>query len=256
MQKAVEIESRGLTLRGMVHIPDGNTGKLPVVIIFHGFTGHKMESHFSFVKLSRLLEKSGIASVRFDFGGSGESDGDFVDMTISKELLDAKTILDYVKTLDYVDINRIGVVGLSMGGAVASMLAGDRKEDICALCLWAPAGNMLELILNGPYKDKIAEIEQNGYIDLGGLLLGLDFINDLKSIDIYEKASSYDKNVLILHGDSDKTVPVSASEKFLEIYEKRGCLHIVQGGDHTFNSKVWEDEVLDYTMEFMADELK
>jgi len=104
MQKAVEIiDQRGLTLRGMLHVPDGAVGKVPVVAIYHGFTGNKMEPHFIFVKLSRALEKKGIASVRFDFAGSGESDGDFIDMTISGEISDAKCILDYAYGLDFAD---------------------------------------------------------------------------------------------------------------------------------------------------------
>jgi alpha/beta superfamily hydrolase len=94
MQKAVEIQSRNLTLRGMLHIPEGVSGKVPIVCIFHGFTGNKMEPHFIFVKLSRMLEARGIASIRFDFGGSGESDGDFIDMTISHELEEA---IDFFK---------------------------------------------------------------------------------------------------------------------------------------------------------------
>ena len=139
MQKAVELKSQGLTLRGMLHMPDSATHKVPVVVIFHGFTGNKMEPHFIFVKLSRMLEKKGIASVRFDFGGSGESDGYFINMTLSGEIRDAHNILDYVKKLDGIDPERIGLVGLSMGGSVASALAGERKDEINSLCLWAPA---------------------------------------------------------------------------------------------------------------------
>ena len=57
MQKAIELVSQGLTLRGMLHMPENVPGKVPVVVIFHGFTGNKMEPHFIFVKLSRMLEK-------------------------------------------------------------------------------------------------------------------------------------------------------------------------------------------------------
>jgi uncharacterized protein len=256
LQKSVEIQSNGLTLRGMLHIPNGASHKTPIVCIFHGFTSNKMEPHFIFVKLSRMLETYGIASVRFDFSGSGESDGDFVNMTISKELEDAKNILDYVKSLDFVESSKIGIVGLSMGGAVASMLAGDRNDDIKALCLWAPAGVMKDLIAKGQNDEQAKSMSQNGYSDIGGLLLGKDFITDLMNVNIYAQASKFDKNVLLLHGDKDATVPMIASEKYLEIYETKAALHIIKGGDHTFNSQVCENEVLDYTIGFLKGELK
>jgi uncharacterized protein len=256
MQKAVEIESRGLTLRGMIHIPEGISGKVPMIPIFHGFTGNKMEPHFIFVKLSRILEKRGIASVRFDFGGSGESDGDFIDMTISKELEDAKNILEYAKTLDFADVNKIGIVGLSMGGAVASMLAGDCKDDIKALCLWAPAGNMADLVMSTIEKKNMDKVRKSGYYDLGGLLLGTDFIDDVLNLNIYEKAAAFNKNVLLLHGDKDVTVPLNASEKYLDKYETKAVLHVVEGADHTFNNKSWEDEVIEYTLGFFEGEFR
>lgn len=256
MQKAVEIQSRNLTLRGMLHVPDGAAGKLPVVCIFHGFTGNKMEPHFIFVKLSRMLEARGIASVRFDFGGSGESDGDFKDMTISNELEDAKSILNYVKTLDFVDKNNIGILGLSMGGAIGSMLAGECKEDIRALCLWAPAGNMAELIQRDRTEEDLKLLRKTGYWDLGGLALGTSFLDDVLSLDIYEKAAPYDKNVLLLHGDKDSAVPLSTSEKYLEIYETKAVLHVIEGADHTFNRLDWEEEVIDYSIGFFEGELK
>lgn len=256
MQKAVELKSGELTLRGMLHTPAGVTGKVPMVCIFHGFTGNKMEPHFIFVKLSRMLEAKGIASVRFDFSGSGESDGDFVDMTILGELREAKDILDYVKTLDFVDKERIAAVGLSMGGAVASMLAGDRVDDIKALCLWAPAGNMGELILKRDNAAENSSLEKHGYTDIGGLLLGKEFIEEVINLDIFEKASHFDKNVLLIHGNGDQTVPFSTSERYLEVYETRAVLHTIENGDHTFNRKTWEDEVLDYTIGFLEEELK
>lgn len=255
MRKAVEIQIRGLTLRGMLHVPENVSGKIPVVCIYHGFTGNRMEPHFIFVKLSGLLEKKGIASVRFDFAGSGESDGEFLDMTLSKEVEDAKAILDYAKSLDFADRSRLGAVGLSMGGAVASIIAGDCREDIKALCLWAPAGTLKDLILQGKSQEELDKIRETGYSDVGGLALGYGFMEDLLELDIYGRAALYDKNVLLLHGDRDQTVPLLASEKYLEIYGIRGSLHVVEGGDHTFNSLEQEREVLDYTAGFLTGEL-
>lgn len=255
MQRAVEIQSRKLTLRGMLHTPDNVSEKIPVVCIFHGFTGTKVEPHFIFVKLSRRLEKAGIASVRFDFGGSGESDGDFRDMTILTELEDAKAILDYAKSLTFADPERIGVVGLSMGGAVASLLAGDRKEDVAALCLWAAAGNLGELIVQDRTPDELRILRSTGCFDMHGNVIGAGFLDAALELDIFQKAASYDKRVLLIHGDKDQSVPYEVSERYLEIYGSRADLHTISGGDHTFNKKEWEEEVLDYTVGFLAGEL-
>jgi dipeptidyl aminopeptidase/acylaminoacyl peptidase len=255
VQRSVEIKNRGLALRGMLHTPEKVQGKIPIVCMFHGFTGDKLGSHFMFVRLSRLLANKGIATLRFDFMGSGESDGDFVDMTLSKELDDAKVILSYAKSLDFVDTERIGILGFSMGGAVASMLAGDCKDDIKTLCLWAPAGNMSEIAIAGKSKDDIERVRKIGCYDLDGYLVGINFIDDVLNLDIFDKSHSYDKNVLLIHGTKDTSVPFSTSEKYLGIYETRGVLHSINGANHSFNSRAFENEVLDYTIGFLEGEL-
>lgn len=255
MQKAVEIKSGNLTLRGMLHVPDNASGKIPVVCIFHGFTGTKVEPHFIFVKLSRRLEKAGIASVRFDFGGSGESDGEFKDMTLFTELEDANAILDYAMSLPFTDPARIGVIGLSMGGTIASVLAGDRKDDVAALCLWAPAGNMKERIMTDRTDEDIRAFRSRGWLDMGGNVIGTGFLDSAFELDVFGRAAQYDKRVLLLHGDKDQAVPYEVAGQYLEIYGINADLHTVTGGDHTFNRKEWEDEVLDYTVGFFAGEL-
>ena len=120
MERYVECESRGLTLRGMLHVPDQRPGKVPFVILFHGFCDDRNEINFVHTELSRRLCERGIASVRFDFAGSGDSDGRFEDMTVSSEVEDGLAILDYVKSLDFVDQSRIaihgGMCGLHGGG--------------------------------------------------------------------------------------------------------------------------------------------
>ena len=59
-------------LVGMLHIPDA-PGPHPTVIFYHGFTGDRVENHFIFVKMARMLAKAGFVAMRFDFRGSGES---------------------------------------------------------------------------------------------------------------------------------------------------------------------------------------
>src|SRR5574344_362483 len=72
-------------LSAVIETPDIKTGqKIPMVIICHGFCGNKNEPLHK--ALSDSLLSKGIASIRFDFNGHGESDGDFQEMTVLNEI--------------------------------------------------------------------------------------------------------------------------------------------------------------------------
>ncbi|MGB9779720.1 alpha/beta hydrolase [Caldanaerobacter sp.] len=257
MQKAVEFTYDGKTLRGMLHLPDEAREKVPMVVMFHGFTGNKVESHFIFVKMSRALEKAGIGSVRFDFYGSGESDGDFSEMTFSGELEDARQILDFVKRQPTTDVERIGLLGLSMGGAIAGIIAKEKKEDIKALVLWAPAFNMPELIMAEGARQYGAIMESLGYVDIGGLKLSRDFVEDIALYDIFKMSKGYDKKVLIVHGTKDEAVEFSVSDKILkEVYGDLAFRVAIEGADHTFKNLEWERKAIEESVKFFEEQLK
>ena len=110
---------------GMLHLPE-EKGPFPAVAIYHGFTGTKVEPHRLFVKMSRALVQKGIAGTLWIFRGSGDSEGDFADMTVSGEIADAIRVLDFLQEQPEVDGERLGVLGLSMGGAIAASVAGVR----------------------------------------------------------------------------------------------------------------------------------
>jgi len=260
MQKHVEFTYNGKTLRGMMHLPDGIQGKVPMVAIFHGFTGNKMEPHFIFVKLSRQLEKVGIGSIRFDFYGSGESDGDFSEMTFSGELEDARQIIKFIKNEPMADVENIGILGLSMGGAVAGVIASELKEEIKFLVLWAPAFNMPELILEqskSADEKMLGMLEREGIIDIGGLALSKEFIDDLIKLNIFELSKGYDKPVLIVHGTEDAAVKYEVSDKILEeVYKGNAKRITIEGADHTFNKLEWEKKAIEESINFFKENLK
>ena len=96
-KRYVEVQSRGLTLRGYLELPDGMSAEAPVplLVMFHGFTGTLSEKHFVLSRLSRRVVEAGVATLRLDFGGSGESDGEFIDVTPRTEVEDGLAILAY-----------------------------------------------------------------------------------------------------------------------------------------------------------------
>jgi hypothetical protein len=251
MQRAAEIQHQNIILRGMEHVPNEGTS-FPAVILFHGFTGNRLEPHRMFLKISRALEAKGIASFRFDFAGSGESDGDFEDMTLSSEVADAHAILDHVQKDSRIDPENISLLGLSMGGLVASLVAGDRADDVRRLVLMAPAGDWMKAIVSQVAGQQVSQ-EQSVY-DHGGNLVGRAFAEDLENLDTYPRAGQYKGDVLLIHGSEDETVPPQVSGEYRDrAYGSNADVHIIEGADHTFNGHEWEQEVIRLILSFLTE---
>ncbi|HEX2953643.1 MAG TPA: alpha/beta fold hydrolase [Bacillota bacterium] len=248
MEKAVELVVNGLTLRGVFHQPEANA-PIPIVILFHGFTGTKLESHRILLKTARALEAMGVASIRFDFSGHGESDGEFENMTLTREIEEARAIFSYVKGLPFVDDSRMALLGFSLGGAIASVIAGEVPSDIKSMVLWAPAGNVYEDI------KKIVESSNSNIDDpecyhLWGNLWKKTALADLKHWEIYRCAAPYQGPVLLLHGSADPSIPLVDSERYLALYDNSAKMQVIKGANHSFDDASWEKQVIEATVGF------
>ncbi|HXL04971.1 MAG: alpha/beta hydrolase [Firmicutes bacterium] len=255
LQQAMELEVEGKILRGMFHLPkEGDM--FPTVIMFHGFTGHKLESHRMFVKFSRLLSAKGIAVARFDFSGSGESDGDFEEMTFSGEVREGEAILNHIRSLSTTDPGRIGLLGLSMGGAVASVVAGRNPHDIKTLVLWSAADiEVMKTIFKAKKAAGAAFCDERGFYDIGGLWLNPDFYDDLTRWDTYNEIAKFQGKALIVHGREDETVPCATARRYYEVLGERAESVMIEGADHTYNRHDWEMTLFQETLRFLVAEL-
>ncbi|MBY5788406.1 alpha/beta hydrolase family protein [Rhizobium leguminosarum] len=143
----VKFKVEGQTIVATMVTPD-DVAKPPVVLMLHGFTGSRNEWSSDAVKeglfgrAAPVLAKNGIASLRIDFRGSGESDGKFEDMTVETEITDAQAALDFLSTNDSVDGKRISLMGMSLGGAVTTAVAGRTKTPLKSVVLWNPGINL------------------------------------------------------------------------------------------------------------------
>lgn len=254
MEYPMSLEVNGLTLRGMAHKPEFDSrSKYPVVILFHGFTGSKIENKFLFVRFARKLVQHGLGCVRFDFSGSGESDGTFAEMTFSGEVHEGSEILNRVKKIDWADPAKIMITGFSMGGAVATQVAKAFPDDIHKLCLWAPAGKMNEKAR--AYFEQHPQLP-NGNIDLDGIELGHDFYEDLKDLDLYEGITAYSKPLMIIHGTNDQSVPYECGQKYLDTYVNNDAkIHLIKDANHGFSKLCWQDELFNQSINFLTDRI-
>jgi len=245
MESFIEFPNRaGRRLRGMIHRPVEARSRrgTPAVIFLHGFTGDRMESHWIFVKCARALAKAGIASLRFDFYGSGESEGEFREVTLQGEIEDARAAVDFLRRYRGIDRNRLGLLGLSLGGAVAASVA--RDSQIGALVLWAAVARPAELrALAGQTSRPIVESE--GARDYSGHAVSARWIENISKVDPLHSLAGFEKPTLIIHPEKDEILSPDHAEDY---YNAVGSVIkqkiIVSGADHTFSSIPWEEEVI------------
>jgi len=256
-EQFVSFCNKNQRIMGTLHIASSQE-KRPAVIMCHGFTGQRMEAHFLFVKTARHLAANGITVLRFDFRGSGESEGEFADMTVEEEISDAEVALRFLLQQEFVDYNRVGVIGLSLGGCVAACLAGRMNGFIKSTVLWSAAykpGENLSALL-APETEEV--IERLGYVNVGGNKVGKKFLEILAQIDPIKEISTYQGAALLIHGEAD-FIPYSLAQQCYERLQQRkegkAKLYLVKGADHTFSSPEWEKEVITTTLEWLRETL-
>jgi len=235
--KLVELKHRNYYIRGLHHL----NGSKKIVIFLHGFTGNKNEANFSFSRQAKLFDKNNIDSIRFDYYGSGDSDGQFEDMDFDDLIIQGNKIIDYVKSLDYEEIY---LEGMSMGGALAIKLA---NPTIAKLILISPAINMLELTTN-IFNNSL--ILPNSNADLKSLELSKKFFESVKNVDLFENVTQLVIPTIIIQGTKDEAVPY---ENALIVNKKitNSKLVTVNGCDHLYSSAKYMNILFTSILEFI-----
>lgn len=233
---------------------DENTDKCPMVILMHGiFSSNDI---VPIPALARALSKNGIASISFDFGGHWKSEGEMQYMTVDKEIEDAMTMWEYVKSLPYV--TKIGLLGHSQGGVVASMTAGilsEKGESPAALVLIAPGTVIQEACRSGRFFGaEFDPADPPEYVKCFGIMkLGREYILKTQKMDIYGTAKAYTGPVRLIHGSKDTIVPLSCSERYVETYSQNAELIVVDGENHMITRRL--KTVVSHAVSFFAAQL-
>ena len=252
--KAASYEVRGPQggLAMKLTLPEGfhpETDRCPMVILMHGIFSSK--DYNPMPALAKGLAAQGIASIRFDFNGHGKSEGKMVDMTIEKEIADARAIWEYARKLPYV--SGIGLLGHSQGGVIASMLAGrlaDEGTPPESLVLLAPGAVIKEACQGGKFFNaRFDPADPPAYIRCWVFMkLGREYLLTTQHLDIYGTAASFEGPVLLLHGTKDSIVPMWCSEKYVQTYGGNAQLVKIEGENHTITKK--RKDVVAHTVTF------
>lgn len=243
----------GLTYRGTAYVPSDRDGAFPTVVLHHGFGSMRQEAGRLFVQVSRALAEHGIMAVAFDRAGHGESDGDFFDTTVSGDVATSVELLRRVRERPDVDVERIHLIGMSIGSVVASAVAADADFPISSLTLLSPAAVFSDDARAGTLQGRSTDtVERDGYFGINGSRLGPAFFEDARRFDPYARAAGYAGPVRIIHGGSDEIVPSEYALRYREVYGDRVDISIVEGADHVWSDPDIRAELLSDVVAFLA----
>ncbi|MFN0065934.1 MAG: alpha/beta hydrolase [Chlamydiales bacterium] len=201
------VENKGQKIFGVLHTPISEEREVPLVVIMHGFASCKHGTNRSHVHLAEQLSNQGIATLRFDFRGSGDSEGSLSEISIEDMVSDAKAMLAYIEEVEGIDPGRIGVFGSSLGGAIA-VLSSVEHGNVKAIALWAPVASgelwYRDFIAQNP--ELIKEDPKKVLSSYRGIRLHPTFQEQFARMTAGKKMAELDIPFLHMHAENDTTV--------------------------------------------------
>ncbi|WP_100448019.1 alpha/beta hydrolase family protein [Glycomyces xiaoerkulensis] len=245
--ETLDLTHAGRTLRGVLHLPGSSPA--PAVVLCHGFGGNRMEFGNVFVDLARSLTERGLAAYRFDFAGHGDSDGDFADLTVSDQVEQAQAAVEAVAAHQAVEAERMALMGMSLGGLTASLVAARLRFP--SLALWAPAAKAAAA--NKPEEDhRWTAVAEHGFFDLGGKPIHRRFLDDAFGIDPWADAAGHDGPALMASGTADDLITDDVIERYRELYDDRLEEHRFEAVGHAFETVAARERLVETTADFLA----
>lgn len=263
MEHTITIPYDTEELRAAIHYPNREGGysgipldRCPTIVFCHGFVGNRIGVDRLFVNAARLFSRAGYVVVRFDYAGCGESTGNYGAGGLDSLINQTRVVLDYLLDVDYVDPDRLTLIGHSLGGAVALLTASVDKR-IKSLALWSavahPFNDIIRIVGQPTYDKSI----QEGSADYLGYSFKPSFFESLATHQPLARVRYFSGDVLVLHGTSDDTVPPDYGSIYQKVFWMRTdgqCdLEWIFKGDHTYSSGESKTELYGKTLNWLED---
>jgi uncharacterized protein len=257
LEQLIELNTpSGAQLYGDLRVGDEvsrrHTGKLPVVVVCHGFKAYKDWGPFP--AIGRHLANAGFVSFVFNFSHNGigrefhkfSEHKKFFGNTISLELDDVETVIDALATGEIgagiVDASRIGIIGHSRGGGIA-IVKGSENAKIKAVAAWSTVSHF----------DRYSERQRSRWRKQGYLgsssessqspfNVGTALLDDLEEnsvrLNIETAVGRLRKPLLLIHGTADIPVPIDEANRLYALSDKAMTEYVVlEGVGHMYGSR-------------------
>ncbi|MBI5037839.1 MAG: alpha/beta fold hydrolase [Candidatus Kerfeldbacteria bacterium] len=249
--------SDGLTITGSIAVPTSE-GSFPLVVLNHALVDREAyRTGDVLIAEQRYLAQHGYVALVPDYRNHAGSDD---DPNVDRDLrfgyvIDVINALQAVERaqLEFVDTERVGMIGYSMGAVVALGVAVAQPDLLDAIVLYSPIS--ADMWVN--YQRWMADLPiANEIIKLYGTIESNEnFWEEASPAHYLDKILA---PILIHHGTADTYVPISFSEELVIALKAANSIPVVfnkyldQG--HEFNSA--HDEALDRTVKFLDEYLK
>ncbi len=222
---------QGESLAGLLETPDGETRAY--ALFAHCFTCSKDIAAAS--RITRALASKGIAVLRFDFTGLGNSDGDFANTNFSSN------INDLIQAANHLEENYaapVMIIGHSLGGAAVLAAAQSISSIKAIVTIAAPStGDHVEHLFSHA-KDEIISKDE-AVVDLAGrnFTIKKQFIDDINNYNDTSHISQLGKALLVLHSPIDDTVSIDEAAKIYSAAKHPKSFISLDKADHLLSKR-------------------
>jgi pimeloyl-ACP methyl ester carboxylesterase len=225
-------------------------GRSPTIVFLPGYASD-MEGTKA-LALDAFAQSHGLAMLRFDYSGTGSSEGRFEDGTLGGWLDEALFMLDHLTE------GPVILAGSSMGGWIALHVALHRPERIAALVGIAAAPDFTDW---GYGEDQKAAIRESGRLELPNPygpephLITRGFWQSGEALRLLHAPIAIDCPVRLIHGDADTVVPLAIALKLLEKLRSADVqLTVIKGGEHRLSKPNELDAIMRAVATLTGDE--
>ncbi|MGI9272852.1 MAG: alpha/beta hydrolase family protein [Woeseiaceae bacterium] len=259
-------ESRGVAVPATIVMPaDSGDAPVPLVVMAHGHGGSRQEGG-GFQMVAEAMAKRGIASIRMDFPGCGDSTESFAENNLTNMLLDLQAARIFAAEQIQVDADRVGLLGYSMGGRLVVLLS-EIDATYQTMVTWAPAVSNgaereIQITFGGPEayefnKRRALEEGSSVYTTQWGsqLEVGPGYFRDIEASEPLTALAKFSGPFLVIYGDKDDAVPpaVSVSAISAAINSREAVALEIPGAGHGFGFYTDNPEAAKLVVETSAD---
>ena len=187
-------------------------------------------SEKGYIPIAEKLSKHGICAMSLSIRGHGDSEGNFDKLTVKNAVQDGLNAYDFLTKYKFIDKNKIGLCGSSVGAVIVSIVSQKRK--VRSLILKAPAAYTTQMMNMNYGQTMLREDKQ------------FKEIKNLTETPAFKAISKFTGSLLAIISEKDLIIPIKIPLLYLshakKALEKKKI--IIKNADHSLTNTKWKNQ--------------